>query len=63
MREHPSREATEHQGSPVALQGDREDREAAQERFERCHLAVPIFSGALTHVEASSTMSLSAAAP
>jgi hypothetical protein len=47
VREHPGREATEYQGSPVALQGYRENREAAQERFERCHLVVPISSRAL----------------
>jgi hypothetical protein len=41
MREQPSREATEYQGCPVALQGDRENREAAQERFKRCcHLCI-----------------------
>jgi hypothetical protein len=60
VREHPSHKATEYQGSPVALQGYRENREAAQERFERCHLAVSIFSGALTHAQASSSRSLRA---
>jgi hypothetical protein len=32
IREQPSREATEYQGCPVALQGYRKDREAAQKR-------------------------------
>ena len=43
LHEKPSREATEYQGCPVALQGYRENRKAAQEHFERCHLAAPIF--------------------
>jgi hypothetical protein len=58
MREHPSREATEYQGSPVALQGYRENREVTQERFERCHLVVPTSSRALMLAQASSSRSL-----
>jgi hypothetical protein len=53
MRAHPSREAIQYQGSPVALQGDRENREATQERFECCHLAAPTSSRTLARAQRS----------
>jgi hypothetical protein len=44
----------------VALQGDRENCEVAQECFQSCHLVIPVCLRALTHDQASSSRSLRA---